>query len=79
MGDCVPGHRQKTALEIIFDLQRFDQTGIRPLSNPVVRPKENIGTFPGLGGRLELLGDLFLGFNFDRNADIPFESFPEFA
>ena len=77
MGYGVPGHGNEAGLEIVFDLERLDQTGIGPLSDAVVRPEEDIRAFAALGGSLEFLGDLFLGFNFNRDTNFFFKGFTE--
>src|ERR1700731_4537620 len=79
MRDRVPRHGNEGSLEIIFNLERLDQTGIGPFSNPVVRPEEYIGAFTALGGCLKFVGDLLLCFNLDRGTNIFFKSFAKVA
>src|ERR1700719_2238058 len=75
----IPRHRNKGCLEIVFNLERLDQAGIGPFSNPIVRPEEDVRPFTALGGSLKVVGNLLLCFNFDRGTHIFLKSFTEVA
>ena len=86
MGDGLPREGKKARLEVLTDLQRLEEPGVRPLTEAIMSPDNDIGSFTPLSGALKLVSEAVQWLHFDGNAELCFtllaegcESLPPFV
>src|SRR5438876_5000590 len=69
----LPGLREKSVFKFFGDLNRSDQSGVRPFADLIVRPDDNVGPLRHLRSNWVTVGNVLGGLDRDFESKILFE------